>query len=199
MRTVISIQGKNTRLGLLFKTPKYNLLYNGIPAIQHTVNYMEQFGPVHVLGLEGQQAPNLVKLPFLPLIDCLKKFGLEDDTFYIDCDVIPLKINRPTFDTIYTFKHDDKSPNQYGNVHVFMNAHVSTGVVIESNEKGKPFNYCTAGIYFFQRAEWFDKYSHGCVSLSQVYNKMIVAGRRVYADTTSEIFRFGTLHDITGL
>jgi len=194
MRTVISIQGKNTRLGQLLKAPKYNLLYQGIPAIEHTVKYMERFGPVHVLGLEGQQAPNLVKLPFLPLIECLKKFGLEDDTFYIDCDVIPLKINRPTANTIYTFKRDEHGPNQYGNVNVSAESQV-----LESNEKGKPFNYCTAGIYFFQRAEWFDKYSNGCVSLSQVYNRMIADGRTVQADISSEIFRFGTLHDITGL
>src|SRR5688572_26909316 len=118
MRTVISIQGQNTRLGKLFKTPKYNLLYKGLPAIEQTVAYMKQFGPVHVLGLEGQQAPDLVKLPFLPLIECFKRFGLEDQTFYIDCDVIPLKINLPKGDTVYTFKRDSASPNQYGNVNV---------------------------------------------------------------------------------
>lgn len=193
VRTVISIQGKNTRLGSLFKTPKYNLLYKGRPAIEHTVEYMSQFGPVHVLGLEGQQAPNLVKLPFLPLIDCLKLFGFEDDTFYIDCDVIPLKINLPKGDTIYTFKRNEESPNQYGNVHQ------KDGLAIESNEKGIMFNYCTSGIYFFDSAEVFDIFSVGCLSLSQVYNKMIAAGRIVHADTTSEIFKFGTLHDITGL
>lgn len=193
MRTVISIQGKNTRLGALFTTPKYNLLYKGTPAIERTVEYMSQFGPVHVLGLEGQQAPNLVKLPFLPLIECLKTFGLEDQTFYIDCDVIPLKINLPQGDTIYTFKRNEESPNQYGNVHV------RDGQAIESNEKGHTFNYCTAGIYYFDSAEVFDIFSPGCVSLSQVYNCMIAAGRTVHSDTTSEIFRFGTLHDITGL
>jgi NDP-sugar pyrophosphorylase family protein len=193
MRTVISIQGKNTRLGALFKTPKYNLLYKGLPAIERTVEYMSQFGHVHVLGLEGQQAPNLVKLPFLPLIDCLKTFGLEDDTFYIDCDVIPLKINLPKGDTVYTFKRNESSPNQYGNVDV------RDGQVIESNEKGQPFNYCTAGIYFFSSAQRLADFSAGCVSLSQIYNKMIQAGKTVQADTTSEIFRFGTLHDITGI
>ncbi len=193
MRTVISIQGRNTRLGQLFKTPKYNLLYKGIPAIQHTIDYMSQFGPVHVLGLEGQQAPNLVKLPFLSLIDCFKKFGLEDDTFYIDCDVIPLKINRPSSSTVYTFRRDPHSPNQYGNVHV------ENGTALECNEKGKQFNYCTTGIYFFDRAEQFDAFSVGCVSLSQVFNKMIVQQGGISADTTSEVFRFGTLHDITGL
>jgi len=192
MRTVISIQGKNTRLGQLLKAPKYNLLYQGIPAIEHTVKYMERFGPVHVLGLEGQQAPNLVKLPFLPLIECFKRFGLEDDTFYIDCDVIPLKINLHERDTVYAFPRKEESPNQYGNVHVRNNE------VIESNEKGKPFNYCTAGIYFFRRAAWIE-HSNGCVSLSQIVNQMIAARVTVQADTTSEIFRFGTLHDITGL
>lgn len=193
MRTVISIQGKNTHLGKLFKTPKYNLLYKGLPAIEQTVAYMKQFGPVHVLGLEGQQAPNLVKLPFLPLIECLKRFGLEDQTFYIDCDVIPLKINLPKGDTIYTFERNHGSPNQYGNVNVV------DGVAVESNEKGQPFNYCTAGIYFFDSAQVFNIFSIGRLSLSQVYNAMIANGRHVNADTESEIFRFGTLHDITGL
>lgn len=192
MRTVISIQGKNTRLGLLFKTPKYNLLYHGKPAIEHTVEYMKQFGPVHVLGLEGQQAPNLVKLPPLPLIECFKQFGLEDDTFYVDCDVVPLKINLPKGDTIYCFRRTDDC-NHYGNVQV------QDGLALECNEKGKPFNYCSAGVYFFQKAESLASFSFGCASLSQVYNKRIVAGLSVSADTTSEIFRFGSLHDITGL
>lgn len=193
MRTVISIQGKNTRLGSLFKKPKYELLYKGKPAIEHTVEYMKQFGPVHVLGLEGQQAPNLVKLPFLPLIECFKTFGLQDQTFYIDCDVIPLKINLPKGDTVYTFPRNSNSPNQYGNVNVV------DGKAVECNEKGQPFNYCTTGIYFFNSAEVFNAFSVGRLSLSQVYNAMIAIGRTVNADTDSEVFRFGTPHDITGL
>lgn len=193
MRTIISIQGKNNRLGQLFKTSKHNLLYKGLPAIEQTVNYMQRFGPVHVLGLEGQQAPNLVKLPFLPLLDCIREFGVEDQTFYVDCDVVPLKINLPKGDTIYTFKRNPESPNQYGNVHV------KDTLAIESNEKGATFNHCTAGVYYFDSAEVFNAFSPGCVSLSQVYNRMIAQGRTVYADTTSGIFKFGTLHDITGL
>ena len=88
MTTIISIKGRNERMGKLFKTPKYNLLYKGRPALEQTVEYMSQFGDVMVMTHENSP-------PDSGIVDMLCKMDLPDQFFVVDCDVIPIKINPP--------------------------------------------------------------------------------------------------------
>lgn len=200
---IYPINGKNTRLGKLFKTPKHLLLYKGFPALQDSVQYMRQFGSVTILcrpeyraGIEALTdspyfKPNIFEATETDnVIDTIKQIKLKDKIWIVDCDVVPINLNPPKGNTVYLFKNEKKMPD-------YSNFSVKNHIVIECNEKGEPYQYAGAGIYYFEMNDDFYNYSIGCQSVSQVLNKMILAGKKVHADTTSEIFRFGTLNDIT--
>jgi len=198
--TIITINGKNERLGKLFKTPKHLLLKDGMTAIERTVNYMTERGPYIVIcgghydqGLLGFN--RVVVSPTKNVIETIQqglKAPSQQELYIIDCDVIPIKLNQPKGNTVYLFRNEEKRL-QYSNFEV------RDDEVLSCNEKEQIFDYAGAGVYYFESVGTFFKYSNYCESVSDVYKKMLVANVRVTADTTSEIFRFGTLHDITGL
>lgn len=188
--TIIPANGKNQRLGQLFKTPKQNLLYQGRPAIERTKEYMSQFGEVAVVKLDHETANQ---------VETIVNWILTEDNilkgsfWVVDCDVVPVKLNKPKINTVYVFRPQSEV-NQYSNFSVNEDSYVE-----ECNEKGKRFDYCGAGIYFFLSPMEFLDNSYGKQSCAEVIAAMIERGHYFKADTTSEIFRFGTLHDITGL
>ena len=169
-------------MGSLFKTPKHNLLYKGRPALEQTVEYMSQFGEVKVMTHENSP-------PDTGIVDMLLKMDLLDQFFVVDCDVIPIRINEPTGTTVYCFENK-KGLTCYSNFEVG-----SDGFVNKANEKGEVYKYSGAGIYYFGNVEWFKKCAIGCKSLAQVMSVMMEMGV-IVADTTSEIFRFGSLRTI---
>lgn len=187
--TIIPCNGKNQRLGQLFKAPKQNLLYQGRPAIERTKDYMKRFGPVDVVKLDIATDNQ---------VDTILHYLMWHQTlmgsfFVVDCDVVPVKINSPKGNTAYVFRPQGLV-NNYSNFSVNEDS-----IVGECNEKGMRLDYCGAGVYYFESARDFIEFSAGRQTCAQVFSAMIAGGRTVYADTTSEIFRFGTLHDITGL
>ncbi len=204
--TVIPINGKNERMGGLFKTPKHLLLYKGRPAIESTVEYMRQFGKVVILANFSRYYDYLEKLfpgEVFPVSDTDNvvetimqgashirscKHGL----YIVDCDIVPEKLNKPIGNTVYLFRNEDRI-NHYSNYKVV------DGMVIKCNEKGNLFDYAGAGVYHFSMIENFFDWRGHRESICAVMQEMIHTGKReLHGDTTSEIFRLGTLPDITG-
>ncbi len=201
MTAIIPINGKNERMGGLFKTPKHLLLYKGVPAIERTLDYLG--------GMEIQILTND------DYIDDLKKYHDGDiqvtnvgytnsqvetilkynpekdrDVMFIDCDVIPIRLSMPNVNMVYVFENKLKD-KQYSNYSV-------DGVLIKDcNEKESVCQYAGAGIYYFRSYFQFRQYAEGCTSISQVIKKMITKDD-IWFDADNEIFRFGTLKDITG-
>lgn len=193
---IIPCNGLNERMSALFKTPKHLLLYQGKPAILRTVEYMEQFGEVRVLANEYRYYEELKKLLgdiVIPVvgtdnvIDTINQMDYKGPLWIVDCDVVPLSLNIPIDNTVYCFKNP-LGLNQYSNFLLDVDNNV-----LDCNEKGYKYDYSGAGIYYFASPDTFEKNSDGCASVSQV-----VARCEFVADTTSEIFRLGTLPDITG-
>ncbi len=201
MTVLIPINGRNERMGSLFKTPKHLLLYKGIPAIERTLSYLggmethiltndDYIGDlqkyhdedihVHNVGYTDSQVETILK--FDPKHDI--------DVMIVDCDVIPIRLYHPNVNTVYVFENklQDK---QYSNFS-------PKGQLVEScNEKETVCQYAGAGIYYFCSYFQFRIYAQGCQSISQVISKMIKRDD-VWIDADNEIFRFGTLKDITG-
>ncbi len=184
MTTIISIKGKNTRMGSLFKTPKHNLLYKGRPALEQTVEYMSQFGEVKVMTHENSP-------PDTGIVDMLLQMDLPDQFFVVDCDVIPIRLNPPNGTTVYCFENK-KGLEGYSN---FTELH---GKVIHCNEKEHPMQWAGAGVYYFETAKEFKDNALGWKNISRVIREGIMPSGKmvVKADTTSEIFRFGSLQTI---
>lgn len=182
MTTIISIKGKNERMGKLFKTPKYNLLYKGRPALEQTVEYMSQFGEVKVMTHENSP-------PDTGIVDMLLQMDLPEQFFVVDCDVIPIRLNKPEGTTVYCFENPNRQFKTYSNFSL-LNDNVLT-----CNEKETPFDWCGTGVYYFEHDGSFKEYAKGCNSLAQVIAK-VCDKIHVKADTTSEIFRFGSLQTI---
>lgn len=184
MTTIISTKGKNERMGRLFKTPKYNLLYKGRPALEQTIEYMSQFGEVKVMTHENSP-------PDTGIVDMLLQMDLPDKFFVVDCDVIPIRLNPPQGTTVYCFENK-AGLSCYSNFKV----HPGDGEVFECNEKGEVFEFAGAGVYYFNDAKQFKTLATDCKSLAQVMAKILEYNFIVKADTTSEIFRFGSLQTI---
>jgi len=188
-------------MGRLFKTPKHLLLYRGLPAIIASTTIMKGFGG-KVKCLVGE---NYLDIPFVENVrvkpsdspmETLRQFAVPSRFFVVDCDVIPLKLNEPKGNTIYLFKNTS-GINQYSNFKLD-----DEGYVIDCNEKGEEFEWCGSGVYYFCDQDNFSS-SFKSKSLAEVINHEINAAKeynqphkRFKGDTTSKIFRFGTLTDI---
>lgn len=143
---------------------------------------MSQFGEVKVMTHENSP-------PDTGIVDMLLQMDLPDQFFVVDCDVIPIRLNPPQGTTAYLF-HNKNTSEGYSNFTEL------NGKVISCNEKEHPMHWAGAGVYSFQQEKnAFKEYAKGCKSLAEVMRNCI--GKiEVKADTTSEIFRFGSLQTI---
>lgn len=182
MTTIVSIKGKNTRMGKLFKTPKHLLLHNGRSAIERTKELMANFGEVIICDHENTP-------PDSGIVDMLLQMDLPDKFFVVDCDVIPYKLNPPEGNTVYLFRNDEKLTH-------YSNYSLMNGKVLICNEKQEVYDWAGAGVYYFESAHVFKDCAKGFTTLAQVIHKMASEGINVKGDTTSEIFRFGSLQTI---
>jgi GTP:adenosylcobinamide-phosphate guanylyltransferase len=196
MTIIYPINGKNERLGELFKTPKHLLLYQGKPAIVRSVEYMRSRFPhakilllVNKLYFKAIPKEGL-RISIVPdtnsQIETLRH-GTENLTgpvMFVDCDIIPVRLNEPQGNTVYLFENK-LWMKQYSNYLVAHNR------VLKCNEKGEYHPYAGAGIYYFNDVKDFNDNSKEYKSISQVVSVL-----PFHADTTSNIFRFGTLNDI---
>jgi len=198
--TILPINGKNERLGKLFKAPKHLLLKDGIPAVRHTYEYMQRFGLVTIIcNAKYEEALgdfNRIVIPETDNVIETLRHGMpanfNTDLWIVDCDIIPAKLNRPKGNTVYLFENKEKKLH-------YSNFEVRDGKVLSCNEKESLLPWAGAGIYYFRTTIEFMKHWNYCKNVSDVIRKMIASNVSVHADTTSEIFRFGTLHDINGL
>jgi len=213
-KVIYPINGRNERIGKLFKTPKHLLRYKGEVALQDSVQYMSQFGEVTIL-CRPEYYDDIFKLTDSPyfkpdifqakesdsVIDTVRQINCLSSTgvWFVDCDVIPIKLNPPKGNTAYLFRNDKKLKH-------YSNFTIRDGYVLEANEKSQLSEWAGSGVYYFTYAESIYDFAASCKTFAQVINKMCAhvhlhpedTYMKVKADTTSEIFRFGTLEDITG-
>jgi hypothetical protein len=209
MNIIYPINGKNERMGSLFKTPKHLLLYKGIPGIVLSVNNLTNtFKNSKVIILTNESYFNQLNSTFKnnklvdirliektnSQIETLLKgtIGLTGPVMFVDCDIIPIKLDyfKLKYPTIFTFENKEKLLN-YSNYKI--NRY---GNIVECNEKQKLFKQSGAGIYYFPDVQEFNKNSNECSNVSQVVQKLVKNGSKVKANISSEIYRFGTLQDI---
>jgi len=92
MKIICVINGKNERMGELFKTPKHLLLYKGIPALYAAVGYFNSLFPEsEIIIMAGNQYAEKIthtRLIVLPetkhIIEALLKTQLARDCFKKD-------------------------------------------------------------------------------------------------------------------
>jgi hypothetical protein len=211
MTIIYPINGKNERLGNLFKTPKHLLLYKGVPAIVASVNYMKSLFPdaeIVILAnarYYAELADLVIDANVWEVVDTesqvetLRHFTtrevVQGSVMFVDCDIVPISINPPNGNTVYLFENK-KWMKQYSNYSVGAFTFGEPNIIADCNEKGKYYPWAGSGLYYFENVETFNLHSKNCKSVSEVVQSMIGNAARVYADTTSQIFRFGTLNDI---
>lgn len=200
MRVIVPINGKNERMGELFKTPKHLLLYNGKQIISHICNY---FGEVTILTNDDyiKEIGNLFYASSIEIINIGKTNSqietllrytekiVDNNIMFVDCDIIPLTINSPLGNTVYCFENKLQY-KQYSNYSA------ENGHITACNEKESVCKYAGAGVYYFESSDQFNKYAIGEKSISGVVKKMIQDGIKFKLDCSNEILRFGTLKDI---
>jgi hypothetical protein len=211
MTIIYPINGKNERLGNLFKTPKHLLLYKGVPAIVASVNYMKSLFPdaeIVILAnarYYAELADLVIDANVWEVVDTesqvetLRHFTtrevVQGSVMFVDCDIVPISINPPNGNTVYLFENK-KWMKQYSNYSVGAFNFGEPNIIADCNEKGKYYPWAGSGLYYFENVETFNLHSKNCKSVSEVVQSMISNAARVYADTTSQVFRFGTLNDI---
>jgi hypothetical protein len=175
MNIIYPINGKNERMGSLFKTPKHLLLYKGIPGIVLSVNNLTNtFKNSKVIILTNESYFNQLNSTFKnnklvdirliektnSQIETLLKgtIGLTGPVMFVDCDIIPIKLDyfKLKYPTIFTFENKEKLLN-YSNYKI--NRY---GNIVECNEKQKLFKQSGAGIYYFPDVQEFNKNSNEC-------------------------------------
>jgi NDP-sugar pyrophosphorylase family protein len=200
MKVIIPINGKNERMGELFKTPKHLLLYKGIPAIERTVNFFSAYDIViltndrYIKGLSHLNAEIINVGETDSQVDTIRKYDniLKEDILLVDCDIIPIRLNIPTQNTVFCFENKQQN-KQYSNYLC------KDGDILDCNEKEATYPYAGAGIYYFTNPMAFYLLSKEQKSISGVIKNMLMDGVKFKMDTNNEIFRFGTLNDIIGL
>ncbi len=211
---VIPVNGKNERMGSLFKTPKHLLLHQGEPAIVKSVRYLRGLGEVRILA-GPEYYPELKKMfpsecdyvePTSSVIATLHQLSpafIQEDLWIVDCDVIPTWLpgaaahldlaDVRNVNAVFCF--DYKNPNDFKR---YSNYAVDQGKIIDCNEKEESLHYAGAGVYHFSSASKFLYYSAGCNSVSAVVGKMIAAGKTFFMLTGVEVIPIGTLQDVIG-
>ncbi len=205
--TIIPINGKNERMGGLFKTPKHLLIVDGVPALKRTVEYMSQFGEVVILA--GEQYYGDIKLEWLTedctvkkvlptsnVIETIHQYifsldELDEELYIVDCDVVPVQLRAIWGNCVYCFENTKK-------INHYSNYFIKDDKIVDCNEKTYLYDHAGAGVYHFERAGDFVGYSVGAKSVCDVVLKAIRNVETFYGHTKNEITRIGTLPDITG-
>jgi hypothetical protein len=202
---IIPVNGVNSRMGSLFKTPKHLLLVEGKPAILQTLDYVDDGVPTILAGeayadelesLCGTQA-FIERVPVTRnQVETIKHCSrIKGDLWIIDCDIVPVDLPDPGHrTTAYCFKNQS-GLNHYSNFQAD-----EDGRVVACNEKEQALEWAGAGVYYFKDADEFWNYSqNGEETIAQVMEHMVKEGRDpVYVNTDNYIIRLGTLPDITG-
>jgi hypothetical protein len=206
---VYPINGKNERMGSLFKTPKHLLLHKGVPLILKSVDTMlNRFKNSKVLIITNVEYYNTLNEIFeknkLVSIDLIEKTNSQVETIltinnkvfgpviFVDCDILPISITNfeLEYPTVFTFKNKEKLSN-YSNYKIN-----KYGTVLDSNEKEKLYSQAGSGIYYFPDFNDFCLKSADCKSISHIIKKMLSIGTKIKVNKNSLIYRFGTLQDI---
>jgi hypothetical protein len=205
MNIIIPINGKNERLGRLFRNPKHLLLYSGMPVVEVSINLLKQHFPeakvsiltnesyikelrkfssianIHNVGNTESQVETLLRYT--------TEISGDESVMFVDCDIIPMKVNRPCGNTVYVFENLEKN-KQYSNFAA------QDGFITKCNEKEEVERFAGAGIYYFDFVNQFNEAALYESSVAGAIKKLILKGIRIKIDTDNNIFRFGTLNDI---
>lgn len=209
MNIIYPINGKNERMGSLFKVPKHLLLLEGKSILLHSITtLLKTFPTAHVLIITNkeyseaiQQTLNNYSNITIKLVDKTKSqvdtltkvtHDISGPIAFVDCDIVPRKISpfNKKYTTVFTFKNTHRLLN-YSNFKAN-----SSKTIIDCNEKQKLYANAGAGIYYFPDVSLFNKYSTDCNSVSECIYKMLQDGIRAKVNTDSVIGRYGTLQDI---
>jgi hypothetical protein len=208
MKVIIPINGKNERVGKLFKTPKHLLLYKGIPALYYNLQYFNKMNYVDEVVILTNNSYINELFDFLHLativdvgktssqVETLRRYTENipyADIMFVDCDIIIKDIVQPDFNTVFVFENKNKD-KQYSNYKVSFEH--GNYVITDCNEKENYEKYAGSGVYYFQNIADFSEYSKSCTSISHVVKNMINAGKKFIIDKDNDIYRFGTLKDI---
>jgi GTP:adenosylcobinamide-phosphate guanylyltransferase len=207
MHVVIPINGRNERMGSLFKTSKHLLLYRGKQLLLHTIDSLKyRFPNCEITILTNDfyardiqkvchsNANVIVISPTSSQVETLKTFTtkLSGAVLFVDCDIVPTTISEfdTKFTTVFAFENTTKLLN-YSNFKSDKNNNI-----VDCNEKQKLFKYAGAGVYYFSDVELFNAQSENCNNVSECVQNLILNGEACKLNTTSIIERFGTLQDI---
>lgn len=206
---VYPINGKNERMGSLFKTSKHLLSVVGKPIILHSIECLKDRFPQSsfIIATNKDYHDQLVAMfenkdyVSVKLIDKtnsqvetlrLITTSLTGSVMFVDCDIVPKTIT--TFNskhsTVFTFKNTNKLLN-YSNY----KANASK-TIIDCNEKQKLYKNAGAGIYYFSDVNLFNQHSLNCKSVSECILTLVRRGVKVKLNVDSVIDRYGTLQDI---
>ena len=209
MTIIYPINGKNERMGSLFKTPKHLLLLNGKSLIEQSIeNISCEYPTSQIIIITNQNYYNELnriakKYTFVHIhliektssqIETLKHVTnqLKGSVMFIDCDIVPITIStfNKKYITVFTFKNINRLLN-YSNFKI-----TKSKIILECNEKQKFYINAGAGIYYFPNVTEFNKYSTDCKSISECISYLIKEGVKAKVNTNSLIGRYGTLQDI---
>src|ERR1035437_8945636 len=185
MNIIIPINGRNERLGCLFSTPKHLLLYQGHPALYWSlhnlvnafsfakitilankiyideIRQINQYYDVRVIQVESTNSQVETLLQFTKT--------LEGDAMFVDCDIIPMRINFPMSNLVYVFDNVRKD-KQYSN---FV---TQEDLITGCNEKDMLYKWAGAGVYYFDHVKIFNECALGEKNISGVIMNAIKQG-----------------------
>jgi len=209
MTIIYPINGKNERMGSLFKTPKHLLLYKGKEILKCSVDNIQEDCPqAKVIILTNILYSEAISKLFLDNtsvtvevigntsshVETLRssKYVKEGPVLFVDCDIVPEVLGEfdKNYPTVFTFKNNTGLLN-YSNYQVD-----EQSSLLSCNEKQEIFENAGAGVYYFPDMKVFLGYSQECKSISECISRMLHDGIVSKVTSTSIIHRFGTLQDI---
>jgi hypothetical protein len=209
MVVIYPINGKNERMGSLFSTPKHLLLLEGKELILQSINTInETYSNPKIIILTNNNyynrlydlthTINNIELKLIgetnSHVETLRKItvDLTGSVMFVDCDIMPIKLTKfdKKYPTVFTFKNTSKLLN-YSNFKV-----KQSKIILDCNEKEKPYKNAGAGIYYFPDISIFNHYSENYTSVSGCIKHMIDEGVKTKINDDSVINRYGTLQDI---
>lgn len=206
MNIIIPINGTNERLGRLFRKPKHLLLYSGTPVIEMSLNSLKKTFPEAKFTILTNETywdelkkysgmANILNVGYTnSQVETLLKYTTElpgsESVMFVDCDIIPIRINKPVGNTIYVFRNEARN-KQYSNFAADENNYIT-----RCNEKEEVEEFAGAGIYYFDFVSQINEAALYESIVACGAKNLILKGIRIKVDADNEIFRFGTLNDI---